>query len=133
MKRCVWTILLCLILIISYGQNDTIVHKDHDYYKSQFDRGTRMCIVGLSFVAGGALLFGISVPIINANYNFYEGYAGGVTLIVSAIVLVNIGIPISCAGGSMRANNRRAIKKLDKNMNLSFGSTRYGIGLTFRF
>jgi hypothetical protein len=132
MKTQLLTILLLLSFVISHSQSDTKTELAHEYYKSQFDRGTRLRNIGVGLVAGGATLFVISIPIIN-SMSYGDAMTTGYFLIISSLIITSAGIPISCAGGAMRHNNRKAMEKLDQNMSLSFGASPNGIGLTLKF
>ena len=132
MKCQILTLILLFIILYTHGQSDTVAIKDYDYYKTKFDRGTRLRNTGIGLNIGGAVLFGVSVPIIN-SMDFAKGMATGTVLIFSSFCIVSVGISMSCAGGAIRFNNRKAMKNLDRNLDLSIGSTPHGIGLTLRF
>jgi hypothetical protein len=110
-------------------------YKGHDfeYYQEQFKRADSQRNLGIVFT-----ILGISSEIIGFMIAFdvndqqkNEGFGWG--LIIAGGILETIGIPLWISGGIRRGNNKKAMAEIQRNMDLSIGTTSNGIGITFRF
>jgi hypothetical protein len=113
----------------------TGLYKDHDYeyyqkiYKSATAKrgaGIVLTIMGVGIVITGIVIQG-------KDNNSMKNNLNGGALLALGFIFETIGIPLWISGGVKRANNKKAMEEIQKNMNLSFGASRYGIGLTLKF
>jgi hypothetical protein len=108
---------------------DTRINDENDYefYKRRHDAAIGLATVGIALSAVG---FGISmarlarvddIGLESVEYDFPTGF-----------VLFNIGMPIFISMAIISANNGKAMRKIERNTNLSLGMSQYGIGLRLR-
>jgi hypothetical protein len=106
------------------------LYKGHDieYYKRIHRRATVKMGFGAFFSVVG-VSSGIVAIVIGREVDDY------IAVYVSAagIVSIHLGFPLLIAGIMKRKNNRKVIEEMEKNMGLTFGPTKNGLGLVFTF
>lgn len=137
---------ILIILVISFSSTivnsqvistkyDTRVHltqDEHNYehYKSEFEKADKTMKVGMGITLAGVAFTGIGLVIVFSSQSWDGMYAGAAMFLIGGIMAVT-GTPIWIAGGVRRHNNKIAMRKAKTE--LSFGSTKNGIGLTLSF
>ncbi len=106
--------------------------KDYNYYAEAFRVSTNQRNAGVIFtvIGLGLEIGGFAVA---ANSNTFRDDNLAALLIVTGGILEMVGIPLWVAGGVKRANNKRVMNDMERNMNLSFGASGYGAGLVLKF
>ena len=133
MKRILISLLLLFSLLASYGQEGIVKEYDYDYYKAQFEQGTRMRNAGIALVIAGPVFFWGGIGLAAAASTGWDiavgiAYAG----IAFAILAEVIGIPLWISGGSKRSKSKKEMERLENIPQSSLGFTRDGLGLCIK-
>lgn len=97
--------------------------------------GRILIFTGLPASVVGLIIFGVGYGKAWGNDDGAVVYAGsGLFLFTAGFIALNVGIPMAISGSIKRKNNRKAMdagwpNRNPEQVNLSFGTTRDGIGL----
>jgi len=106
---------------------------DYDYYKRMFNSATMQRNFGISFVIIGLGMEVWGAVLLSDEERTRENTDIGRGLMIVGVLLVNTGIPLWISGSVKRENNKRVMDEMGKGMNLTFGTSRNGIGLLLKF
>ena len=129
------TIILISIVINVSGQNDSPI--TYDYYKNEIKKATTIRNIGRGLVIAGPILvastFGVGLAMYAKGVDDNVGIPVLYGLLSASILVELVGIPLWIAGGTKRTKLRREMETTYPGIKLSFGPTRYGVGLSFVF
>lgn len=114
-------------------KNGSFNYKGHDYsyYEHKYKRALGSFIAGtiLAVPVGATLLI---LGVTSAN-GLEKGDPGRIILVAPGYIITNVGISLLIYGGIKSHNNKRAMNRIKKYSNLTFGPTNNGVGLVLRF
>ena len=125
---------------VSPPEDPEVLYKGHNfsYYNEIYRKATVQRSAGIVLTVLGAFLGTTGVITLSNNsknsaYNNTSGNMLGTTILVLGAISFDVGLPMWISGGIKRSNNRKAMEEIERNMNLSFGVSRDGVGLVLKF
>ena len=113
----------------TYGGKPDSISNEHnyDYYNARFKKATKLRNAGICLTSA-SVGFYISA-LIASGYNLNTT----AVLFFSSVSTLIAGVPLWIVGGSKRKKNKKEMKQIKRNTNISFGITDNGVGLVFNF
>lgn len=111
------------------SRNELYKEHDYNYYQSLYKNATVQRNIGIGFTSLAAA-FAIAGGLSTLNDN---GYIPLALIGIATPISLAIGAPLWISGHRKRNNNKKAMDKIEKQMNLSFRATNNGVGLVLNF
>ena len=102
---------------------------DYSYYQSKYKPAKRMQRIGIAITILG-IGVGTGIYFVAKNMEIYNWKE---ELLPVSVIAINVGISLWVSGGIIASNNKKAMEKVKRDANLSFGATKNGVGLVLNF
>jgi len=103
---------------------------DYSYYQSKYKPAKRMQRIGIAITILG---IGVGTGIYFVAKSMDSMNAAKDEFLPASVIVINVGISLWVSGGIIASNNKKAIEKIKRDANLSFGVTNNGVGLVLNF
>ncbi len=119
------------------SKNQLLLYKNQDfnYYKKQYNHELIDQKIGMWITISGLGLFATSFIVSNYSnkHSSYDGSPTAILIGIGAIINTSIGIGMWTSARIKAKKYKKAMEMTNPNVNLSFGTTKNGIGLILNF